>query len=433
MMENRLILLMHLATEFLNVSMVYTTVFCMPFIKGKKRILLVIAAVAGGHLLLLEVFGLKDAIGMSFFTMLTIPLFILRGKKSTLLCLYPLAVMMGAVVSTSASFFVANLLGITEGEMLDGYYMEILCQCTPMLFMGVWRVYRRLRRIEVYPVYLDKKQYILLYTVALSEFFMLAPLQSMSRHPELGKDATVAGLSVSVACIVFTLLAIWQGIVVHREIQLQEQNRALEKYMHLQKTYYTDIVAKDEELRRFRHDMAAHTQVLQAYCEGAENVDLKSYVDNMMKETVRYERKVYTGNHGVDAILSRIEQEASEKGIRFTEEGALPEKMKVEEYDLCIILSNLLRNAIEAGEQVGEPSDRYIKLLVGSYEETLYLAVKNSVANEVKIENNRLYTTKDDKKNHGLGSENVARAVEKYGGIVNYQCNEKCFTAEVCI
>lgn len=282
-------------------------------------------------------------------------------------------------------------------------------------------------------MHLDKKQYVLLYTVAICEFFMLAPLQRMSEHPEFGKDATIAGLAVSMACIVFAVLAVWQGIVVHREIQLQERNRALENYMQLQKEYYTDIVAKDEELRRFRHDMTAHMQALQAYCENAEDVDLKRYVDNLIKETARYERKVYTGSHGVDAILGRIEQEAKEKGIRFTVEGVLPSRTRVEEYDLCIILSNLLKNAIEACEQVRDAKERYVKLQVGSYEETLCLTVENSVAGGVKIENNRLITTKPDKKNHGIGSENVARVVGKYGGTVAYRCEGKCFTAEVCI
>ncbi|MBR2409205.1 MAG: sensor histidine kinase [Lachnospiraceae bacterium] len=433
MMENRILLLLNLATEFINIAMVYITIFGAALVKRKCKIIFTIVVVVCIHLLLLERLGLRDAVGMSFFTMLAIPLFMLSGKKRTLLCLYPFIVIIASVVSVSVSFLLANILGVTESVIIDSPYLGVLCQCAPMLPMGIWCIRRRVKGIEVPRVYLDKKQYILLYTVAVCEFFMLAPLQSMSRHPEWGEDATTAGLSVSVACIVFTLLAIWQGIVVHREIRLQERNQALEKYMQLQKEYYADVMAKDEELRRFRHDMAAHTQMLQAYCEGAENVDLKSYVDNMIKEAVRYERKVYTGNRGADAIISRIEQEAKEKGIRFTVEGVLPGYIRVEAYDLCIILSNLLRNAIEAGGQIGESTERYIQLLVGSYEETLYLAVKNSVANEVKIENNRLYTTKDDKKNHGIGSENVARAVEKYGGIVNYHCDGKCFTAEICM
>lgn len=433
MMENRVILLLHLATEFINMTMVYTTIFGASPVKKRWRIVFAVAAVVCGHLFLLENFGLRDAKGMSFFTMLAVPLFMLSGRKRTLLGLYPFAVIMASVVSVSVSFLVANLLGITEATVLENDYLSVLCQCTPMFLVGVWCIYRRIRKIELPRVHLDKKQYILLYTVAICEFLMLAPLQSMSEHPELGKDVTTAGMAVSVACIVFALLAVWQGIVVNREIQLQERNRVLEEYMQLQTAYYTDIMAKDEELRRFRHDMAAHTQVLQAYCGNVEDVDLKRYVDNMMKDTVRYERKVYTGNHGVDAILGRIEQDAKEKEIRFTVEGALPKQTRVEDYDLCIILSNLLRNAMEACEQVREPSERYIKLQVGSYEETLYLSVINSVGREVKIENNRLHTTKADKKNHGIGSENVARAVGKYGGTVTYQCDRKCFTAEVCI
>lgn len=433
MMENRLILLLHLATEFINMTMVYTTVFGASLVKKKWRIVLTVAIVVCGHLLLLESFGVRDAMGMSIFTMVAVPFFMLSGRKRMFLCLYPFAVMMSAVVSISASFFVANIFGVMNGEILDGYYLAILCQCAPMLIMGVWSIWQKIRKTELSQVHLDIKQYILLYTVAISEFLMLAPLQSMSRHSELGKDATAAGLSVSVACIVFAVLAVWQGIVVHREIQLQERNRMLEEYTQLQKEYYTDIAAKDEELRRFRHDMAAHTQALQAYCENAEDVELKRYVESMVKETVRYERKVYTGNHGVDAILSRMAQEATEKGIRFTVEGVFPKETKVEEYDLCIILSNLLRNALEACEQMDEKVERYIKLQGGSYEEAVCFVVENSVGSEVKIENNRLITTKADKKNHGIGSENVTRVVKKYNGTVVYRCESKCFTAEVCI
>ena len=433
MMENRLILLLHLATEFINMTMVYTTVFGASLVKKKWKIVLTIAVVVCGHLLLLETLGLRDAKGMSFFTMLAVPLFIVSGRKKALLGIYPFTVIMASVVSVSVSFLVANMLGITEAVVLENDYLGIVCQCAPMLLMGLWSVWCESKKIELSQMHLDIKQYILFYTVAACELFMLGPIQNMSKHPELGMDATVAGVAVSIACIAFAVLTVWQGIVVHREIRLQEQNRALADYMQLQKEYYTDIVAKDEELRRFRHDMAAHAQVLQAYCENTEDVDLKHYVENMVKETGRYERKVYTGNHGVDAILGRIEQEATEKGIRFIVEGIFPKATKVEEYDLCIILSNLLKNAIEACEQVRDTKERYVKLRVGSYEEVLYLAVENSVADKVKIENNRLLTTKADKKNHGIGSENVARAVKKYSGTVAYRCEDKCFTAEVCI
>jgi len=432
MMENRLILLLHLATEFINMTMVYTTIFGASLVKKKRRIVLTVVMVVCGHLLLLEKCGLEDAKGISFFTMLVVPLFMLSGRKRTLLGLYPFAVIMASVVSVSVSFLAANMVGVTEAVVLENDYLGIVCQCTPMLLMGVWSAWCKFKKIELSQMHLDIKQYILFYTVAVCELFMLGPIQNMSKHPELGTDATFAGVAVSIACIVFALLVVWQGIVVHREIQLQERNQILEECMQLQKAHYIDVVAKDEELRRFRHDMAAHTQVLQAYCEGTENVDLKCYVDNMIKEAVRYERKVYTGCHGVDAILDGIEHEAREKEIRLAVEGVLPKQIRVKEYDLCIVLSNLLKNAIEACEQVGDTEKRYIKLQVGSYEEAWCLVVENSVSSEVRIENNRLYTTKADKRNHGIGSENVARVVGKYGGTVTYRCEKKCFTAEVC-
>lgn len=433
MIEDGILLLLILATDFLNMSLVYTTIFGMGFIKNRKKIVLVIVTLLCSHLLLLELFGLEDALGMSIFTMLAIPLFLLSGRKLTLLGVYPFTVIMASVVSVSVSFLVAKLMGVTESAVIDNPYLSLLCQCVQLIFMGLWTIYRKVKKQEAYRVHLDIKQYILLYTVAVCEFLMLAPLQAMSGHPEWGEDVTTVGVSVSVACIVFVLLAVWQGIVVNREIKLRERNAMLEQYMQLQKDYYTEIIAKDEELRRFRHDMSAHMSVLRAHCENVNNNELKQYVDNLIEETTRYERKTYTGNNSVDAILGQAERTAEEKKIRFTVEGALPNCTKVEDYDLCIIVSNLLSNALEACEEIRGPSERYVEIRVGSYEEKLYLEVRNSVCHEIRIEQNRLYTTKADVRNHGIGSENVARTVKKYEGTVTYRCENACFTAEICL
>ncbi len=433
MIENRVLLLLHLATEFINITMVYVTIFGFPLVNKKWKIVGTITAVVCGHIWILEASNLRDAMGMSFFTMIAVPLFMLSGRRRTFLLLYPFIVIMSSVVSVSVSFLVANLLGVRESVILENSYIGIPCQCAPMLFMMLWGVYRKVKKKEFGQVHLDGKQYVLLYTVVVSEFLMLMPLQDLSENPEIGQIATAVGLPVSVACIVLAVLAVWQGVVVNREIRLQEQNRMLEEFARLQKNYYADIIEKDKELRRFRHDMNAHTSVLQAYCETIRDVNLKNYVDNMVKEATQYEWKVYTGNYSADAILSQNEKKAYEKGIQMKVEGALPNKSKVEDYDLCILLSNLLTNAIEACEQIAEVSKRQIILRVGSYEEKLYIEVKNTISKRVVIENNRLITTKNDKKNHGIGSENVAHTVKKYDGIVNYHCDNEYFTAEVCI
>ncbi len=163
---------------------------------------------------------------------------------------------------------------------------------------------------------LSVKQYVLLYTVALSDFFVLATLQKLSRDDYFWKTITAIGVPISVTCAVLALITIWQGIVSNREIRLQEQNRMLEHYMELQKSYYTELLARDEELRHFRHDMDAHLLVLQAHGERLEDADLKQYVEAMSKDILHNKRKSYIGNHGVDAILFQAKKEQMRTGLQ---------------------------------------------------------------------------------------------------------------------
>lgn len=52
-------------------------------------------------------------------------------------------------------------------------------------------------------------------------------------------------------------------------------------------------------------------------------------------------------------------------------------------------------------------------------------------AKDVKIANNRIKTTKSDKKNHGIGLKNVENVAKKYSGnmLLSFANNE--FTADV--
>lgn len=102
-------------------------------------------------------------------------------------------------------------------------------------------------------------------------------------------------------------------------------------------------------------------------------------------------------------------------------------------YEFCTILSNLIKNSVEACEKIENVEDRRIEIKICSYNAQVYLEVGNTVPEDVVIRNNHLSTTKSDKKNHGIGSRNVERTVNKYGGELEYQCKNKWFWVEVTI
>ena len=61
------------------------------------------------------------------------------------------------------------------------------------------------------------------------------------------------------------------------------------------------------------------------------------------------------------------------------------------------------------------------------------ICVENTVAAPVLAENPGLETTKEDRSLHGLGTKNIRKIVEKYGGMMEYREEGKLFICDILI
>ena len=85
--------------------------------------------------------------------------------------------------------------------------------------------------------------------------------------------------------------------------------------------------------------------------------------------------------------------------------------------DICLILGNLLENAVEAAERVKKK--KYIKIQMKYDKGNLLIFLMNSYQGQlIKMKDERLKSTKSDAGNHGVGLPSVYRAAAKYNGIV---------------
>lgn len=432
-MEDVIWLLVYLTTEFLNYILAYVIIFGESLSKNKKNWSVGVGLILVIHFLILYCYGAYAADASSLFTMIVIPVFLLEIRKKKNFLLYPFVVIGTSVIAISISFLIALVIGVPDYVVRKDNLMISICQGIPTLILLIFYIYRKFKGYKQIQVYLGVSQYVLFYIGAICSFLMLSAIQFISSGGGSESSIKASGFAVSVSCVTFVILCLWQGIIVHRKIELQEQNRMNEKYMELQAEYFRQVLEQDEKMRRFRHDMNAHMVVMNSYCKNGENEELKRYLESVMKESAICDMSIYTGNQGIDAIIKQLVTEAEQKQISIEIEGKLPKETRAAIYDLCTIISNLLKNAVEACEKIEDAKRRMIKMEVASYNTEVFITIKNTINEKVTVKNNCLITSKTDTRNHGLGSGNVKRAVEKYHGNITYQCENGWFIAEVNI
>ena len=100
--------------------------------------------------------------------------------------------------------------------------------------------------------------------------------------------------------------------------------------------------------------------------------------------------------------------------------------------DITTIFGNLLDNAIEATEKV-EPSKRAISLNINQKGKLVLIYIYNTYQENLKIENNKLITTKKDSFNHGFGLKSIENIVKKYNGDLKISTNNNIFELNIIL
>lgn len=173
----------------------------------------------------------------------------------------------------------------------------------------------------------------------------------------------------------------------HREseelrLSKQQQEFRLESNENVRRQY--------EETRRIRHDLKQVYAVLSTLLSENKVAEAEEYLSRNYSAIESMEILIDVGNDFINAILSSKLNRAKALGI--TVRCCVDRSLKFDEADMCVLLGNMLDNAIEACEKCAPP--RYVELSIISRGEQYMIEVANSVPDNVLGENAALETTK---------------------------------------
>lgn len=206
---------------------------------------------------------------------------------------------------------------------------------------------------------------------------------------------------------------------------IEKKVAAFEKEL-LQK-YYAEVENMYTRMRGWRHDLRHHIQTMKVHAARGEMGEIEAYLNMLDQDLTNVETVARTGNRIADAILNSKLSLARERQINVKAEARIPVQLSIPELDLCIVIGNLLDNAIEACMQL-PPDRRLIRIYMEMKGNYLYLALTNTAAGGKK---KHFGTTKGE--GHGMGLARVDEVVKKHGGYLTRASEEEAFSTEVLL
>lgn len=184
------------------------------------------------------------------------------------------------------------------------------------------------------------------------------------------------------------------------------------------------------QTKRMRHDFRQQLHVIAGLVEKEQYAQLKQYLSEYTA-TLSEERPSLCANNAVDAIAGYYDDQAAQAGIRTKWRMELPETLPLPEVHFCMLLGNLLENAIEACNRQSS-GDRWMDVIVKMPSSAmLVLIVENSFNGEVLRKGEDFLSTKHP--GIGIGLASVASTTEHYQGMMKVEYDHTKFCVNILL
>ena len=189
-----------------------------------------------------------------------------------------------------------------------------------------------------------------------------------------------------------------------------------------------------EETRRQRHELRHHMLALEEMLSQDQKERAADYVRSLRESTAALPSGFYSDNLVINAVAGHYLNLAKAKRIQVDTDIKTEDILPLKDEDLCVLLTNILENALEACCAAREKQERYIILKISANREHLALTCENSTDTpSILQEDNVIPSSKSDAQEHGYGIPAIRRIVERYYGILKLSNHDGCFTVKVSI
>lgn len=170
-------------------------------------------------------------------------------------------------------------------------------------------------------------------------------------------------LIASLLFIVSDIILYQMMIKTEQRVQLEVENKLLEKQLDVQLSHYDDLTKQYEQIRSMRHDIYHHLNAINLLLKEGNTQAASEYSAQLLPMQQYISHLSECRNPTVDAFLYSRIREAGSLGITVDAEVAMPADLAISNTDLIVLFGNIMDNAIEACQHMDNATIKLTALI----------------------------------------------------------------------
>ena len=236
----------------------------------------------------------------------------------------------------------------------------------------------------------------------------------------------VFSIALLMLLLCFYAIFLLMAVSLNRNARLRQENQLL----IMQRQRYESLKAAIEEARQARHDLRHQLNQISVLVEEGDMEGLRGFLARSVSRIPSLETR-FCENSAADSVVGYYCGLCGREEIPIHVRLDLPETLPVDEMDLCLVLSNLLENALEASLRTAAVRRQITVTAYLHAARLLLIEVENPFDGTVKEKDGVFRSSK--RKGDGVGLQSVRHIAERSGGASTFTYQDGVFRARVML
>ncbi|EQF27025.1 putative membrane protein [Clostridioides difficile CD160] len=370
------------------------------------------------------------------FTLLGYFIMLIICSKSKLISIVSIIMILYPIIVGINFLFINNPL--YSGLICSRDYLfilsivKIISALIKLLFWFLIHIFLKNRLINI-KQYLSNKIWIFIDMVCMASFLsiLIAIILPPTNLIPMGSvnNIFLGDLPYGTYIIILSAIIANIGVILLLQPLIENVKMKIEKQAnHIKEKYYDLLENQQIQIRKIRHDMNNHFQMIESYLEVNDTDGAKEYFNQLKISLGTLSGKQFCKNQALNSILNLRHTKLEENGVDVHFNIDIDNHLGIEPIDLCTIFSNSLDNAIEASLKIQDLSNRKVVLKARCEKEYFSYLLTNNKVNPINKKQDLFVSDKKDSYSHGYGIENIRGIVDKYNGELNISYTDNEFS-----